>query len=445
MLSIRVADYRHEIEEAFGNAKSADIAVAFATDQGLRFGHVERELTNVLEAGGSLRVIVDLALANTHPNFLERLLDLQARRLKVECRSYASAAEGVFHPKLYIFLLNNDLVRVISGSANWTGQAYSTNIEHGLVFEGEPTETLISAAQAFFEGVWNSPNAKPIDSVGVQLYRAYWRRRQGLERKTRRRSSSQWNRLQEHLAATRLAPGFQWPSSDAAFLLGALAARGFIHRNIQMLSIEFRYGGGAYKHKGQQGYIGKGDVSYKADEVVPLVPEAVANRIKDVVAPAGVQVLRTGKWTYRIEIDASTHQSLLSELRSFFGTATSYQAFHIPRQILSADRELQDEFVRGYGLACALVSQGTSLPKSKNHQVWLRPATENTSQFNELVDLLEKSMGIPTYKHRRAKRDVEVKIRCESWLEIGFGVDWLDAIVEEGARLNNALAPTQVT
>lgn len=90
------------------------------------------------------------------------------------------------------------------------------------------------------------------------------------------------------------------------------------------------------------------------------------------------------------------------------------------------------------------MSEGTYDPTHKE-QVWLRPATKNTVQFTQLVDLLASRMGIPVYTHQRTDRDVAVKVRCEAWVDIGFGVDWLDALVEEGARLNREPDPPAVT
>lgn len=438
MPEIRVADYRHEIEETFDHAKSADIAVAFASHEGLRFGHIEDRLAKLLKAGGAVRILIDLRLANTHPDFLARVMDWQAKGLTVECRHY-KAAHGIFHPKVYIFRLHDDSARVIAGSANWTGDAYSVNVEYGLVLEGAPDDVLVAQAQQFFNELWESENAKTLDPDGLNIYRAYWRRRQGLERKARRRAGSIWARLEEHLAAAYPPPGFRWPGRDASFLLGALAARGAIDRPRQNLSIHFRYGGAAYCHNGRYGYIGKGQVGFEAAQVVPLVPEAVAARLIRVVAPAAPVVRQEGKWTYSVDVDCRQNPQLLDELRSFFGVASDYRSFQIPRQLFKANREFQDEFVRGYALACGLVSEGTYDP-TYNHQVWLRPATANKVQFDQLADLLENSMGIAGYRHWRPIRDVEIKIRCEAFLEIGFGVDWLDALVEEGARLNEALA-----
>lgn len=445
MPDIRIANYRQEIEDALEHARSVDVATAFASEQGLSFGHTKQKLIKLLKNGGTLRVILDLKLANTDPEFLAHLLSLRAKGFQVECQSYTVEADGIFHPKVYIFSLLNGSIRVISGSANWTQQAYTTNVEHGFVIQGDPEDIVINAALAFFDALWNSPNAKRIDSSSLDIYRNYWRRRRGLDRKVRKRSGHLWSKLQEYLTASQPEQlGFQWPTKDVAQFLGCLAARGFIDRRKKTMTIHFRYGGSAYKHAGRSGYIGKGNISYKASQVVHLIPKAVASRISKALTPATTRVVKLGKWTYEIRVNCNKNPQLLYKLKSFFGDSRNYHSFDVPRQIFGAEREFQEEFMRGYALACGLVSDGTYDP-THNHQVWLRPATENTIQFDQLIDLLQKHLGTPAYVHRRSTRDVAIKIRCESWLDIGFDIDWLDAIVEEGARLNGALAPPQVS
>src|SRR5262249_6613815 len=108
------------------------------------------------------------------------------------------------------------------------------------------------------------------------------------------------------------------------------------------------------------------------------------------------------------------------------------------RQVMRGSRAIKHSFLRGLGLACGLASAGTNLYGGKE-QVWLRPATVNKPLFYQLADLVD-SLGCPVYWNNRNSRDVAIKINCEDWLAMGFGVAWLDAIVAEGARLNRGLS-----
>lgn len=436
---VRAADYPREIEQSLARAKWADFAVAFATERGVTSGDIERSLEEFLKSGGRLRVMVDLRLANTDPQFLARLLALRSKGFRVQCRCYVTLGDGVFHPKLYVFGLKSGSVLAICGSANWTGPAYASNVEYGLVLEGKPGDEAIRGATGFFEHLWSSPQAKRVTRKTLDAYETYWLRRHEMDDRLRKRSAPLWGKVQGQLAAGRAVRGFRWPSEGAAFLLGCLAARGSIDRRRRSITIHFRYGGSAYRHGKLRAYVGKGTVSYRADKVVSAVPQAVADRICAVVAPSAAEVHQTGKWTFEVRVDCRANGGLLDNLKAFFGTKADYRSFHVPRQVLEADRRCQADFLRGYALASGLVSGGTYDPTYR-HQVWLRPATQNKAQFEQVVDLLRRAASITAHRHRRATRDVAVKIRCESWLAIGFGVDWLDALVEEGARLNRASA-----
>ena len=257
MSSIRTADYRQEVSDALENSRAVDAAVAFASNEGLNFANIRAKLEHLLRNDGSVRILVDLQLGNTHPDFLEQILDWQNEELDIRCSHYESA-NGLFHPKLYIFHLKDGSKRAITGSANWTGEAYSVNIEHGVVLEGSATEPILTEMQAVFEELWSSHNAKDVSLEVLRTYRPYWRKWRGLDRRSKRRTCGNWERVHNQLTTQNLPVGFKWPSGDAAFLLGAIAARGSISAEHEKVTIELRYGGGSYSHNGRKGYIGKG-------------------------------------------------------------------------------------------------------------------------------------------------------------------------------------------
>lgn len=433
MKSVRTVDYTKDIELALDRAKWLDMGVAFATASGFDFGSIQQKLKQMVQTGRNVRIIVDLRLGNTDPEFLETITQWGQKKRNLKCRAYLSGGEGVFHPKLFLFGLDNDKALVISGSANFTGPAFSRNIEHGIIMEGTLIEPPIAEAKRQFDNWWNSQEAKPIDAEVIAHYRNFWRQRRGLESKAQRRTGALWQNVRNCLEATA-TPGFEWPSADAAFLLGVLTARGSIDRRRRKMGIAFRYGGQNYQHNDKRGYIGKGTVSYKASRVVPLVPQFVKSRIARVISPGTIGLRQIGKWTFNLEINCKRNPKLLSELRRFFNSASNYKEFPIPHQMSTASRSVREEFARGYALACGLVSSGTYDPTGK-HQVWFRPATENPTQFDRMAEFLQ-SLGLVTYTHRRATRDVEIKVMCEAWLDIGFGIEWLDHLVQEGARLN---------
>ena len=401
-------------------------------------------MSTLLENGGTARILVDLQLAFTNPTFLEEILRWKEAGLGVDIRHFNVVDQGLFHPKVYLFHYGTDKTKAIVGSANWTREAFSKNIEYGVVVEGDYREYEISSIQGFFESAWNASESKPVDENVLDVYRPYWRRRQGFERKARRRSGSMWQRILDAMSDIDIDDFQFWPNEDSAFLLGLITARGTINWDVGLISIEHRTGGSAYSHNGQRGYIGKGNIQYRASDVVQYIPEHIRQRLTRLISTDTIHINSRNSRVTDIDIYLGDSElEFISTLRNFLGDRINYKEFRIPREIFDASRELQEEFLRGYGSICGLVSSGTYSP-TRIHQVWLRPATENIQQFNQLVRLIENSIGYTTYKNRRSERDVAVKIRCEDWMDIGFGVEWMDSLVEEGARLNDALAPSEV-
>jgi len=330
---------------------------------------------------------------------------------------------------------------VITGSANWTGEAWSTNVEHGVVLEGPPDETVLAEVQTFFENLWNSGNAKIVGPEALAVYRGYWKRLQRAEQKVARRTTELWSRLQTVLPSHESGLTDRWPDRDIAYLLGALAARGHIDSDTGTISIELRYGGERVQYYGVPGMIGKGQVSFFLSDVAAVAREALHQRISRALPFANVNTQQTGEWTWEIVIDCARIPEAIEDLRAFFDNATSYMRFPIPKQVMGGDAELQKEFLRGYAAACALVSSGT-YTNDTTQQVWLRPQRNNSAQFEQLKEILS-NLGITrVYIHRRPageSREPHVKVLCQDWMRVGFGIEPLDEIVREGARMNGAL------
>ena len=141
-----------------------------------------------------------------------------------------------------------------------------------------------------------------------------------------------------------------------------------------------------------------------------------------------------GAWSYDVELDFESRPSVFSDLATWLQPGDDFRSFAVPSDVFDAEFAIQRAFVRGFGLVCGLVSSGTNL-FGHIEQVWLRPDTGNKAQFHQIIVLLSR-MGIVTYWNDRNERDIAVKVRCEDWMAIGFGVEWLDSIVAEGARIN---------
>jgi hypothetical protein len=129
-----------------------DVAVAWAHDC-----DALSSLIDFANTGASLRAIVGIWGNATHPNAL--------RLLKAHLR-IATSAEGLFHPKFYLFHQHTGRIGWI-GSANLTRPGFQQNEE--LVFEFADED---SRALKWFDQLWNS---LPKDcGPTLDMYAANW-------------------------------------------------------------------------------------------------------------------------------------------------------------------------------------------------------------------------------------------------------------------------------
>ena len=73
--------------------------------------------------------------------------------------------------------------------------------------------------------------------------------------------------------------------------------------------------------------------------------------------------------------------------------------------------------------------------------VWLRPKQSNEEMYDELDEVITRRLHLTVYHHRRTDRDPHLKLLCEDFAEVGFGIDWWDQLVHRGAEYNEALFP----
>ncbi len=113
------------------DSKSADMAVAFTMRSGLEL--LQPHLQDLLDRGGSLRILTGDYLGTTDPDALLRLLDLDG---KIICRVYEAdrndakqLAPNSFHPKAYIFRHRDGSCAAFIGSSNLSEMALMSGVE----------------------------------------------------------------------------------------------------------------------------------------------------------------------------------------------------------------------------------------------------------------------------------------------------------------------------
>ena len=137
----------------------------------------------------------------------------------------------------------------------------------------------------------------------------------------------------------------------------------------------------------------------------------------------------------------------VAEIRPQLLRKRDCDSFRLPRDLAGENDGIITEFVRGFAVASALLTDNTSMPRNPitglpgQMVVWLRPKQSNPRLFNELYELITRRLGLTVYRHQRFDRDPHLKIPCEEFAEVGFGIDWWDQLVSSGAEYNQAMFP----
>ena len=431
---IRSANFLIDVADGFASCESASLAVAFITQSGLDLPEINKQLTDAVTRGANIRLMVDLLSGNTDPAAVWQLRSWSKDAGNLDVRALLPANNRLLHSKFYLFQ-NDDQFKLISGSANLSAPAYLQNVEHGILIHGSVEESQFIEAQTFYDELWSSPDAMPLDDESARLYEEFC----GRIRATRRRSASRaqgiWRRLEEHLRATTpTAP--QWPSPSLAYALGAVAARGEFNDTSRSVEIKLRFSAKSYP----SGEIRLHNTVFPVD-VLNTIPEYLADRLRAALPLANVTV--NG---FHISADLSSQGDTYDALIIPFRGARNTHEFRLPDGLTEASEDVVTEFIRGFANASGLVTDATSLPGHRLtglpgiQTVWLRPQTGNKRLFDELEALIERRLGIKVYTQWREYKEPHLKIRCEDFQEkLGFGLEWWDALVEAGAQYNEEM------
>jgi len=127
----------------------------------------------VLCVGGilwHLWLVVGTHFYQTHPDFLEVFVDDPKIRVVLQ-------PSGVFHPRIYLFENSRDDWACIIGSPNFTGAAFSTNVEVALRFDSKVSRSNMhyDALRKVIDEHWES--GKPLKKDQVEAYRSVWNRK----------------------------------------------------------------------------------------------------------------------------------------------------------------------------------------------------------------------------------------------------------------------------
>lgn len=145
-------------------ATAADLCVAFVRSSGLDL--VIEHLRDLLDRGGTLRLLTGDYLDITEPEALLRLTDLAG---KVELRIFETL-QVAFHPKGYLFHFPDGTASALVGSSNLSDSALRQGIEwnHRVLTASDPK--AIARVQQSFDQLFRHPATRPITHAWIREY-----------------------------------------------------------------------------------------------------------------------------------------------------------------------------------------------------------------------------------------------------------------------------------
>ena len=434
MNTVRTANPREDLPALFSGDRPLSIAVAYINREG--FDTIRAELVEALSQGLDVRVLLDLESGFTDPAVVWDLTTLAEEHGTLEVRTLVGdEGRGGLHAKLYI-AHGDERITLVTGSANLTGAALYRNREHGIWLDGASGDASARSALSEFTEFWDDRQARSVNKDAARLYEAFAGRMRRSQSRAERRAQSAWNALTEHLQAPE-QQAFVWPSVDAAYLLGVIAARGELLPGDNRIQVRLRFRPSGYTDR----MITVSDTSFPADTYLPTIPRDIAARIRTILPDAVVATEGN-----LIDIDLSRCPEVMATIAGAYAPHLTIADFRLPSDLLeSAHQEVVVEFIRGFACACALLTNATSMPgtggKRGQMMVWLRPAPGNERLFNLLDTLIQTRLGMSVVRHWRTEKEPHIKISCENFLDIGFGIDWWDELVAAGADYNDGLFP----
>ncbi|WP_435872440.1 DUF3427 domain-containing protein [Micromonospora humida] len=146
----------HEVNHEMASAQHVDLLCAFIKWHGLRI--VEPALRELVQRGGTLRVITTTYLGATDQRALDRLAELGAD-IKV---SYETRTTRL-HAKAWLFRRGNGLTTAYVGSSNLSKAALVDGVEWNVRISNVEQPHVIDTFTATFEDYWNDPAFETYD------------------------------------------------------------------------------------------------------------------------------------------------------------------------------------------------------------------------------------------------------------------------------------------
>ncbi len=115
------------------------------------------------------QIVVGLHFYQTHPDFIARFLSHEGVR-------FIKQPAGTFHPKLFLFYNSYDDWALLTGSNNFTLEAFSRNTEVAVLVESTDSGSgpILKQALSFIEDQWTAATTFGADELAD--YREMWKK-----------------------------------------------------------------------------------------------------------------------------------------------------------------------------------------------------------------------------------------------------------------------------
>ncbi len=173
-MNFRFADNVHlqlcdAINSLLPSAQEARIAVAFVKYSGLRL--VEPALDKCLERGGHVEFIVGLDFRTTDAQSLRALFKRAASGSQCHLYCYSDPSDYVnaYHPKLYLFDINQTASCII-GSSNLTQGGLKDNVEVNVILEFGKQDDALETIRDIYAQIKYRPSRFAPDVEYIDAY-----------------------------------------------------------------------------------------------------------------------------------------------------------------------------------------------------------------------------------------------------------------------------------
>lgn len=144
------------------NAKEISMEIAFVRQSG--FNLLKSSFKKFFSNGGKLKLLAGEDFHLTEPQALGSFLKLGAQIKVYKTLGFT------YHPKSWIFFLNDGSYIVIIGSSNLSKNALTNNIEINVSFSGQSQDSIIKGSLDYFNSLWNNPLTIKVNNSYIRNY-----------------------------------------------------------------------------------------------------------------------------------------------------------------------------------------------------------------------------------------------------------------------------------